>query len=474
MDVLPQFTVAGRHTQVHLDARAATSELGAVTPRPSALRGYAFQITRGGLHHTGSVVGVFGPFGTPLWVSPTTTRPSVGWLRVYVAETLSSPAHAPGVPYVYNLLFPGRAGIIPGEHWAAPQATLATATERFFQEIPGTGQVYGESVYPPLYIGTSVPLPVRMPGAQIQYMSARPDAIYRVSYYQLSNGYGGENGPWLAVRPGQRFTQDWNADPLHPQPTVQLLSGSLARFQPEAPTAFRTGNKLSLIPNPFSDNEPGHLGYGYSDFPKSGVKVSGSYAVYQNGVLIAHGNPANQNYAGGLPPVTLSPKAATIRFVLNATRRGARFPLSPVSQTAWTWHSAPEPGATLPAGWLCGSASRRCAAQPMMTLNYQVHGLGLNEATVPGRQVIGLTVGHIESVRAAVRTTGASVRISFDGGHTWHQATVTPAGPGRFAVSFTAPAGADVTLRTSATDAAGGSVTETIQDAYRTQSRSRD
>ncbi|HEX3492939.1 MAG TPA: hypothetical protein VHU92_26605 [Streptosporangiaceae bacterium] len=29
------------------------------------------------------------------------------------------------------------------------------------------------------------------------------------------------------------------------------------------------------------------------------------------------------------------------------------------------------------------------------------------------------------------------------------------------------PAGGDVTLRTSATDAAGGSVTETIQDAYR-------
>ncbi len=30
-----------------------------------------------------------------------------------------------------------------------------------------------------------------------------------------------------------------------------------------------------------------------------------------------------------------------------------------------------------------------------------------------------------------------------------------------------APAWADVTLRTSAFDAAGGSVTETIQDAYR-------
>jgi hypothetical protein len=155
-----------------------------------------------------------------------------------------------------------------------------------------------------------------------------------------------------------------------------------------------------------------------------------------------------------------------IRFVLNATRRGARFPLSPVSQTAWTWRSAPRPGATLPPTWVCGLQSHSCAAQPMMTLNYQVHGLGMNEATAPGHQVIGLTVGHIEP-GGPVGVTGASVRVSFDGGHTWQPATVTPAGSGRFTVTFTAPAGVTVSLRTSATDAAGGSVTETIQDAYR-------
>jgi hypothetical protein len=34
-------------------------------------------------------------------------------------------------------------------------------------------------------------------------------------------------------------------------------------------------------------------------------------------------------------------------------------------------------------------------------------------------------------------------------------------------VSFTAPAWAEVTLRTHATDAAGGSIAETIQNAYR-------
>ena len=39
---------------------------------------------------------------------------------------------------------------------------------------------------------------------------------------------------------------------------------------------------------------------------------------------------------------------------------------------------------------------------------------------------------------------------------------------GRFRATFTAPAGSLVTLRASARDAAGGSVTETITDGYAT------
>jgi hypothetical protein len=56
--------------------------------------------------------------------------------------------------------------------------------------------------------------------------------------------------------------------------------------------------------------------------------------------------------------------------------------------------------------------------------------------------------------------------VSFDDGHTYQAASVTPQGGGRFRIGFTSPAGAEVTLRVSATDAAGGSVTETIQRSY--------
>jgi hypothetical protein len=93
--------------------------------------------------------------------------------------------------------------------------------------------------------------------------------------------------------------------------------------------------------------------------------------------------------------------------------------------------------------------------------------MALDGSVPPGRQVLTVTAGHLQLVRGA-RVTGATVGVSFDDGKTWHPAPVTAAGHGSFHAVFTAPAGAYVTLRTTARDAAGGSVTETITRAYKT------
>jgi hypothetical protein len=104
----------------------------------------------------------------------------------------------------------------------------------------------------------------------------------------------------------------------------------------------------------------------------------------------------------------------------------------------------------------------------MMTLGYGVAGLSLDGSTSPGRQVLHLSVGHLQLAKAAA-ITGTSVSVSFDGGRTWHRARVSGRA-GHSTATFTAPAGAMVTLRTHAADAAGASITETITSAYRTTS----
>ena len=73
-------------------------------------------------------------------------------------------------------------------------------------------------------------------------------------------------------------------------------------------------------------------------------------------------------------------------------------------------------------------------------------------------------VRHLQLARAA-NVTGATVPVSSDGGKTWRAARMTGRAGG-YAAVFRARPGARVTLRTSALDAAGGSVTETITRAY--------
>lgn len=104
-----------------------------------------------------------------------------------------------------------------------------------------------------------------------------------------------------------------------------------------------------------------------------------------------------------------------------------------------------------------------------MTLSYRVAALGLDGSAPAGRQALHVTAGHLQDAHA-VPVTGASVSVSFNGGKTWQAAHVSGHG-GHYTATFAAPAGAKVTLRTRATDAAGGSITETITSAYQVAAR---
>jgi hypothetical protein len=101
------------------------------------------------------------------------------------------------------------------------------------------------------------------------------------------------------------------------------------------------------------------------------------------------------------------------------------------------------------------------------------HPAGQARVRQPGEiRIIPFVGGHASIEAAAHGSTLARnadramvIRFSLDGGKTWRAARVTGRG-GSYAAVFRAPPGARVTLRTSASDAAGGSVTETITRAY--------
>ena len=319
---------------------------------------------------------------------------------------------------------------------------------------------------------TSLSLPIKLPGLQTQYFSAGPAITWASAYSSFvsprsfSTG-GGQTGAPRHLRAGAVTSEDWNKYPLHPAPNVTLTRG--APLGPQLPSASRAGNLLILDTTPFSDNQLGHLGSGFFDGPRT--KTTGHYVLDENGHQLAAGPGAS-----GPPPVDLSSRPSVVRFVLTAGRAGPAYRLSPASRTVWTWRSRPDHSATVPRAWLCLrqtsgglDLTRRCAVQPMMTLQYQVDGLALNGTVPAGRQVIGITAGHLQLARAAA-VSGAQVSVSFDGGQHWQAAAVSALGAGHFSAAFSAPAGTFVTLRVTAKDAAGGSIAETIQRAYQTAS----
>jgi hypothetical protein len=276
-------------------------------------------------------------------------------------------------------------------------------------------------------------------------------------------GFGCVADDWREYRGGQRLTENWDNYPLHPAADTSL--GGETRAFVVQPSALRTGNTLTLDVTPFSDNQYGHLGPSFYDNPHV---VTGHYAVDENGRQIAHGNAAD-----GIPGIKISGSPARISFTLTADTHATGFDLSGDSDTTWTWRSARDPSARVPDGWYCGfkrgkggfAAVRRCAVQPMMTLTYIVRGMSLRGRTEPGDQVIYLTAGQIQLARPSA-ITGTTAQVSFNSGRDWHEVAVTRVARHRFRLSFSAPAGVQVSTKVSVTDAAGGSITETILRGY--------
>ena len=476
--VLPQFTVRGS-TSVSMAERGASSRIHMVIPRPSQVDYTLFTLLRSGA--SGPVV----PFGWEglqsqrVWVSPTSRKPTVGALQVVTASQFDSPGGAAGTPYEYGLAYLDTSGLVPTQRHVVHTVTLAHVHARYYQAASARVQQFmtvGTKQTDRLLGFSGLGVIFRAPSRINEYLSPGRSLIWSDQYFQQDAyliGSGGQTDPGKTFTSGAHTTENWGSFPLHAAPDVNLTGAR--NPQPLLVSAARAGNRVGVLVTPFSDSQFGDTGSGYAPIPH--VTFSGRYEIDDNGKKIAGGSviPAQGYRVGFGTAVPVSPKPSVIRFLLTALRRGSAYPLSPASQTVWTWRSAHEAGKTVPPGWLCPTAigttsglTRSCAAEPMMTLTDTVAGLSLRGSTGPGRQVVRVAAGHLQLAKS-ITVIQASVSVSFDGGKTWHPAHVTGR-DGRYTATFTAPAGATVSLRTSAADAAGGSITETITNAYQTSS----
>jgi hypothetical protein len=459
-------------TKVH--AQQATSKVTWVTPRPALAQDGGFLLRRAARTGVPLEVDVAVGPGVPVWVSPVSRPVVTGKLQSYPYNRLSSPP-GPGTPYEYQLQQATTNGTIPQQRYVVKPASLATIDANYYSELNSVGVRQRAGMFSfetsQARYGHQIILPFR----QTEYVSADPSISWYgglAKYVSLAFGgwFGGMYDTGRGYQPGQSLREDWNRFPLHPAGQEQFNLDKAP--WPVVPAATRQGDNVRFQLYPFSDSTPGHTGMGY--YGEQRDKITGAYAITENGVRIAGGElgMSGMEFQTG---VTLGASPSTVGLTLDAGREGPMYLQSTASHTEWTWRSSHTADTTLPNALACeirkfDAPDRNCAVEPLMTLGYAVGGMAVTGTVPNGPQTLDLTVGHLQTAQTSA-ITGASVQFSIDDGASWQDASVSAQGNGGYRAAFTAEApnfrGAYVSLRVSATDANGGQISETVTRAYK-------
>ncbi|MCX5093890.1 S8 family serine peptidase [Streptomyces sp. NBC_00365] len=237
-----------------------------------------------------------------------------------------------------------------------------------------------------------------------------------------------EAGPRVSYQAGSTSHVDWFG-PIE-RPRLNNQSGSQQRID----------NEVIIEVNGWGDSGGGHVG-GTVDNPL----VRNGLSLYQGTDLVA------QAFTDHLQVGDLSPERRPYRLVSENSRGEWTNPYSTSTRTEWNFTSAAgEPGVA--------------TVLPLIQLDYKVDTDTAGKAHRNAELVV--TPSHIPGGPSSKTIKAVSLDVSYDDGTTWQKTTLTHRGDG-WATMLHAPArAAYATLRASAHDGRGNSVTQSITRAF--------
>jgi hypothetical protein len=437
--VTQQFTVpdtAGATTTTTLDERAANALIGVSVPKPVTAQYESTTFVMSDPTGRRTIFGWGGLGATmPQYVSPT-AAPAVGSLD-YTAEWGASSSN-PDQNYRYDVVFGSANGVPAQEHDTVTADQITTVRDRISADpaLHGLQVRFGTGNYNPALAGFGsggVAYPVTTPGEVTDYLASNRGNEWQ--QYSLSPDGVYTSGDVQTYLPGQSHAVDWSHGPLAPG------FGQHTGGRP-CEACFANGT-LDLAFDQFGDSDPAHEAN-----LVLGPPTSQHFTLYRDGTSIADGNGL------GVELTDMPSTPATYRAVYDLSMAGnARFSQSTASHTDLTVAYAP--------------STRSGSVLPALTVNYRLATDATNTSSSPV-QVLDLRVGHAsyDGVGSAAPITSVSVRVSFDNGSTW-QATSLVGAAGNYVAFWPNPkAGGSPSIRVTATDANGGSIAQTVTDAY--------
>ncbi|MDX6312731.1 MAG: hypothetical protein QOF44_2195 [Streptomyces sp.] len=335
----------------------------------------------------------------------------------------------PNSPYVYDLTDPHPDRIPSDLSYRPKPKDLATVQMRFHGDTAWESGEFRWDYRPYRSYAFGLLQRMDMPGTRTDYVSAQPGTTWAEDsitgpHQELESRSGIET-----YRPGTEVTRNWFAPVAHPR------NGS-GFWWSERQKGF-----ISFNIQPWTDSGVDHGGYMQDDQNTTKLKI------YQDGKLIKTSDWA----MASLYPVPTVPSTYTLD--LDASRDPATYRLSPHTHSVWTVTSAPV------------DDPARIDRMALMQLDYKVD-TDLAGNARGGRQRIGLSAAHLPDAAGAGRIAGSTLAVSYDDGATWHRVSLTKAAGGGWTAEFTAPDHGYVSLKATAWDTAGNSISQEITRAY--------
>ncbi|WP_416530538.1 S8 family serine peptidase [Streptomyces coelicoflavus] len=335
-------------------------------------------------------------------------------------------------PYVYDLS-EGHEGAVPDRDltYAPGHRDLAVLHTKYHGDEPSSGGEFRYSLTDTFPVGLGFRERIDYPVERTEYVSTGPGQLWHETVTS-ADGALEERGGLSAYRGGSRAELNWFKPVWHPYLGTGLGWGQQ-----------RSGNQLRFNAPGWGDSGPDHTGFG--DVWSEGSGMSQTTSVYLDGELVDQG-PGSAVYAWDMPA-----DEHTYRLVTDTALDAKRWPLASEGHAEWTFRSAAAP-------------DDRWTYLPLINLSFDVDTDLAGKVRGGKKLRIGLGAEYVAGAPDTGTIGGGKLEVSYDDGRSWHQVRLREGeGEASWHGTLSVPRDAEhVSLRASARDDRGGSVTQEI------------
>lgn len=329
-------------------------------------------------------------------------------------------------PYVYDLS-EGHRGAVPDHDltYRPGRRELATLQTRFHATKPVDGSEFRYSLTDTFPIGLGFRERIDYPAERTDYVSTGTGQLWTESVTAANDALEERSG-LVTYRGGSHRTLNWFRPVWHPWLGTGLGWGQQ-----------RSGNQLQFNTPGWGDSGPDHTGFG--DVWTTDTGMSQTTEVYRDGTLVDHATGSGA-YDWEAPA-----DEHTYKVVTDTALDADRWRLSTKGHSEWTFRSAATP-------------ADRWTFLPLINLGFDIDTDLAGDVPAGKRLPVRVFAEYVKGAPDTGTIKSPALQVSYDDGATWRPVRLAD-GHGTLNVPRDA---SYVSLRASAADDRGGSVTQEI------------